>query len=83
MVDNNLLEILCCPVDRQALRVAKREELDLVNGKIQKKSQLNQAGRVVSESLTAALVTLDGKRLYPVVDGIPVMLVDESMALEA
>jgi len=37
----------------------------------------NGAGEKVTEPLTEALVTEDGARVYPVREGIPVLLADE------
>ena len=42
----------------------------------------NKGGRTVSEPLTGGLVREDGSLLYPMVDGIPVMFVDEAIALD-
>ena len=41
-----------------------------------------RAGRVVTEPLAAGLVREDKTLLYPIVDGIPVMLVDEAIPLD-
>ena len=37
----------------------------------------------MTASLSEGLVREDGKILYPVDDGIPVMLIDEAIALDA
>jgi uncharacterized protein YbaR (Trm112 family) len=46
-------------------------------GKVQ-----DNEGRVLSAALSEALVTDDGKILYPINDGIPVLLEGESVALD-
>jgi len=79
MIDPELLNVLCCPVTRQALREASATELESLNAAIAQGTLKNHAGNVVHGSLEAALLTLDGKILYPVVQGIPTMLVDESI----
>jgi uncharacterized protein YbaR (Trm112 family) len=43
---------------------------------------VNRNGVALSGTLKEALVTDDGKRLYPVKDGIPVLLEGESVGLE-
>lgn len=81
MIDTELLKILCCPATRQALREATSSELEALNGAIGAGTVKNKAGEQVREALSCALVTLDGKILYPVRQDIPVMLIDESILL--
>jgi uncharacterized protein YbaR (Trm112 family) len=52
-----------------------------VNAEIERGSVKNVGGAVVSEALEEALVSQDGKKLYPVKNGIPVLLMDEAIAL--
>lgn len=81
MVDSTLLEILRCPDSRQELQLASSELISQLNAKIAAGSVKNCAGRNIPGPLAEALVTKDGKRLYPVIDNIPVMLIDESVQL--
>lgn len=81
-MDKKLLSILCCPVTRKGLSLAKRELLDAVNESIDAGNLRNHDGEVLSAKLSEALVTDDGKTLYPVNDGIPVLLEGESVALD-
>jgi len=81
-MDKKLLEILCCPVTHKGLSLARKEVLDSVNGAIEAGKLSNHDGTVLSSGLTEALVTDDGKTLYPVNDGIPVLLEGESVALD-
>jgi len=82
MFDSKLLDILCCPETKQRLRLAVAAELVAVNSGITSGKLLNRAGRSVTGSIAEALVSEDGIRLYPIVDGIPVMLLDESILLK-
>jgi uncharacterized protein YbaR (Trm112 family) len=41
-----------------------------------------RGGSAVAESIEAGLVREDGRILYPVRDGIPVMLIDEAFPLD-
>ena len=81
-MDKKLLEILCCPVTHKGLSLARKDLLDTVNAAIQDGKLTNQDGTVLQSGLEEALVTDDGKRLYPVNDGIPVLLEGESVALD-
>lgn len=81
MIDSELLKILCCPFSRQALREATAEEQQSVQNQLDAGTLKNRAGESVRESFESALVTIDGKILYPIRQNIPVMLVDESILL--
>jgi uncharacterized protein len=81
-MDKRLLSILCCPVTHKGLTVAKSDLLSKVNSAIAAGSLENRDGRMLSATLQEALVTNDGKVLYPINDGIPVLLEGESVALD-
>jgi uncharacterized protein YbaR (Trm112 family) len=80
-VSEELLEILVCPESRQPLRPATPEQLRSVNEKIAGGELRNRGGEKVSKPLEEGLVREDGRVLYPVDDGIPVMLIEESIEL--
>jgi len=81
-MDKRLLTILRCPITHKGLAVARRATLEEVNEAIGAGRLSNRDGRVLGEPLGEALVTDDGKVLYPVSDGIPVLLEGESINLE-
>jgi uncharacterized protein YbaR (Trm112 family) len=82
MLDKKILELLVCPVNRQPLRPAEEAILDRLNRAIAAGTVKNRAGRPVAEPLTEALVRQDGCLLYPLRDGIPVLLADEGIEVE-
>ncbi len=80
-MEKRLLNLLRCPVTHKGLSLARREMLGRVNAAIQAGEMSNRDGTVLAESLTEALITDDSKLLYPVVNGIPVLLEGESVSL--
>ena len=81
-MEKRLLSILCCPITHKELSVAGRELLAKVNNAVSEGKLLNRGGATLSEQLSEALVTDDGKILYPVDEGIPVLLEGESIMLD-
>lgn len=81
-MDKRLLSILCCPVTHKGLTPVRGELLRDVNSAILGGGLQNRGGTTLSEPLRDALVTDDGKILYPIDDGIPVLLEDESVMLD-
>lgn len=78
-MDKRLLEILCCPRTRAGLRLADHDEINIANQAIARGTVTNAAGARLTAPLASALITIDGKTLYPVIDDIPVLLVDEAI----
>ena len=81
-MDKRLLTILRCPVTHKGLTVLKKDELAKLNEAIAAGQVKTLDGVPLEAPLEEALVTDDGKRLYPVNDGIPVLLESESVHLE-
>ena len=82
-VDRNLLEILVCPVTKVPVRPLAAERLAQLNRLIEAGEVRNVGGAELAEPLREALVTADARTIYPVDDGIPVMLEDEGIATES
>ena len=80
-MNKRLLSVLCCPVTHKGLSVVRADQLKKINTAISEGRLANRDGAVLSESLKEALVTDDGKIMYPVNDGIPVLLEGASVAL--
>jgi uncharacterized protein YbaR (Trm112 family) len=80
-VSSELLEILVCPETKQPIALASPAVLDAVNAKIRSGALRNRGGQPVTQELREGLVREDARVLYPVDDGIPVMLIEESIEL--
>ena len=70
-MDPDYLSLLMCPTTRSSLRVATDAEIERANRHCE------------GESIEAGLVNETGSLLYPIRDGIPVLLVAESIALDS
>jgi uncharacterized protein YbaR (Trm112 family) len=81
LVDQSLLDILVCPETKQPLRTADAAVLDRLNASIREGAVSNRGGQPVSVPVEEGLLRDDGTVLYPVRDGIPIMLIDESITL--
>jgi uncharacterized protein YbaR (Trm112 family) len=80
MVDASLVAILACPETHQPVKVADEATVSKVNEAIAAGSLKNRDGETVSEAIESGLIREDGAYLYPVREGIPVMLIGEAIA---
>ena len=80
-VDPELLAILRCPESLQPLRLADDSQVQQLLQQARQSGLRNLAGTNVAADFEAVLIREDGKRAYLVRDGIPVMLIDEAVAL--
>ena len=78
-VDGKLLEILCCPVSRTPLTRLSSERLERLNRDIAAGAVRHVNNEPVTEPMDEALITEDDKVIYPVTDGIPVLLEDQGI----
>ena len=80
-VSPDLLEILVCPESRQPVALAPEDLLARLNAQIGSGTLRNRGGAAVENAIDEALLREDGKILYIVDEGIPVMLIEESIEL--
>ncbi len=81
-LNDDILSLLCCPEHRMRLLPANDETLWRVNAAIQAGQLLNRVGNAIESPLDGGLVREDGTLMYPVIDGIPVLLCDDAILLE-
>ncbi len=83
MIPAELLALLRCPQTMQALSPASAELLERLDDARVAGTLRDRAGRLVEEPVMAGLVRADGVLLFPIRDGIPVLLLDEALPLGA
>ena len=83
MISDELLALLRCPQTMQAMTVALPEQLAQIEAKRAAGTLRDRAANLVNEPISAGLVRADGKLLFPIRDGIPVLLLDEALPLGA
>ena len=78
-MDKRLLDIVCCPVTKVPLQLLDSERLTTLNAAIRAGQLQNRAAQSLSEPLSEALVTRNGRSVYPVREGKPILLEEESI----
>jgi len=73
-VTDDLLDVLCCPVDRLPLRRMTAEELRDLNDAIAEGRAADGDGARVDTPVESGLATAHGAAFYPVEGGVPVLL---------
>ena len=80
MLSPEFLEILRCPDDHSRLTAADGGLLSRLNESVAAgQNGKNRGGRPVEKRLDGALLCADGKVAYPIIDQIPILLVDEGI----
>ncbi|MGH8047896.1 MAG: Trm112 family protein [Chthoniobacterales bacterium] len=68
-MDPSLLELICCPETHQPLRFATTDELQ------------HMTSSSSATTLESALLREDSRVAYPIREGIPLLLIEEQIAL--
>lgn len=79
-MDRKLLNLLACPISRQSLTLLDSHGLQALNQAIAAGGVARGDGSPQTEPVREALVTRDGKQVYRIDDGIPVLLAEEAIA---
>jgi len=81
MIDSELLKILCCPETHQPLTPADAALVERLNEQIAAGQLRNRGNQPVIRKCDGGLVRRDGHFLYPICQGIPVLLINEAIPL--
>ncbi|MEE9443620.1 MAG: Trm112 family protein [candidate division Zixibacteria bacterium] len=79
-INDQLLEVLCCPNTKQPVKMLDEEKLKRLNELIGEGIIKNREGQVLKDTIPEAIITVDEKTIYRIDEGIPVMLIDEAIA---
>lgn len=77
-----LLEILVCPETKEPVSPASAQVLEDINAAVERGTLNNRGGESVRDRVEEGLLRADGEVFYPVRQGIPIMLIDESIDLK-
>jgi uncharacterized protein len=78
-IDKRLLEILCCPTTRQPVQPMNAQQLEAFNAALAAGELSHGDGSPLPGPLKEGLLTRDGKTVYRIDDGIPVMLAEQAI----
>jgi len=79
MIDQELLEILCCPKTKVPVGMLPEDKLTTLNERIRRGEVKTVEGKKVDTPLDAGLITEDGATIYRIDDDVPIMLIDEGI----
>lgn len=82
MINKDLLDMLVCPESHQPLRLAEADLVKRINRAIERGHVKNAGGIKVERTVDGCLLRDDEQLLYPVLDEIPILLVDEAILLD-
>jgi uncharacterized protein YbaR (Trm112 family) len=81
MLRAKILASLCCPEDRSALSPTDEMLITEINNVIRSRRLRNRAGQIVEHLIDGGLTRADGNVVYPIIEGIPVLVRDEAIPL--
>ena len=81
MLRPEVLATLCCPEDRSALTLASESLITEINTVIRGGRLRNRAGQIVEHPIDGGLTRAGGDVMYPIIEGIPVLVRDEAIPL--
>ncbi len=82
-IDAEFLEILVCPETKEPLREADPVTVSHLNELIESDNLVDRSGEKISLKIEGGLVPRSGGRLYPIREGIPILLVESSINLRS
>jgi uncharacterized protein YbaR (Trm112 family) len=81
VITDELLGMLRCPDSRQRLKRADSDLVAKVNRRIAAGQVRNRMGQSLARTVEGLLVRADERLAYPIIDDIPILLIEEAMDL--
>jgi uncharacterized protein len=81
MLTAEFLSMLRCPEDRTALTAADAATVARLNEAISAGRLKNRGSQPITKPLDGALVRADHQIAYPIIDDIPILLIDEGIRM--
>lgn len=83
-LDPDLIDLLACPETKKALVMADEELVQKVNQAIASRQLRNKDQKIVEDAIDAGLLRVDDTdHMYPVREGIPILLVEELLLIKS
>ena len=82
VIGKDLLDILVCPENHMPLKLAEEALVKQLNTLAAAGKLTNASGKKVDHKLDGGLIREDRAVLYPIIDDIPVLLIDERISLD-
>jgi uncharacterized protein YbaR (Trm112 family) len=79
MLHAELLAMLRCPEDQSKLALADAATVARLNEAVAAGRLKSRGGQKIDKRLDGALIRADGRIIYPIIDQIPILLVDEAI----
>ena len=82
MLEEKIIKLMVCPETKQGLSLADESLSGKINDLINANSIKNRGGAAITQPVDALLLREDGQVAYVIREGIPVMLVEDSIQLD-
>ena len=82
MINEELMKILRCPETKQEFDYIEGAVISRINDAIKEGILKNRGDQAIQAPIEAGLLRKDRQYLYPIMGGIPIMLIDEAIPFE-
>ena len=80
MLDDEFIAMVRCPEDHSKLTLVDSATVARLNAAVAARRLKTRGGQVIDKPLDGALIREDRRVLYPIIDQIPILLIDEAIS---